>query len=47
MEQAREALQRANSVLDKAAGKGVIHKKNAHRRVAHLSKAVNKMAQVQ
>lgn len=47
LEQARESLQRANSVLDKAAGKGVIHKKNAQRRVARLSKAVNKMAQVQ
>jgi len=46
-EQAWEALQRANSVLDKAAGKGVIHKKNAHRRVARLSKAVNKMVQAQ
>lgn len=44
-DQAREALHRANSVLDKAAGKGVIHKNNAQRRVARLSKAVNKMAQ--
>ena len=44
-DQAREALQRVNSVLDKAAGKGVIHKNNAQRRVARLSKAVNKMAQ--
>lgn len=47
LEQARQALQRANSVLDRAAGKGVIHKNNANRRVARLSKAVNKMAQVQ
>lgn len=47
LEQARQALQKANSVLDKAAGKGVIHKNNAHRRVARLSKAVNKMAQAQ
>lgn len=44
-DQAREALQRASSVLDKAAGKGVIHRNNAQRRVARLSKAVNKMAQ--
>ncbi len=47
LEQARQALQRANSVLDRAAGKGVIHKNNANRRVARLSKAVNKIAQVQ
>ncbi|WP_027370747.1 30S ribosomal protein S20 [Desulfovermiculus halophilus] len=47
LDQAREALQRANSVLDKAAGKGVIHKNNAHRRVSRLNKAVNKMAQMQ
>ena len=46
-QQAQEALQRANSVLDKAAGKGVIHKNNAQRRVARLNKAVNKMAQMQ
>ncbi|MFO7876129.1 MAG: 30S ribosomal protein S20 [Desulfovermiculus sp.] len=44
-DQAREALQKASSVLDKAAGKGVIHRNNAQRRVARLSKAVNKMAQ--
>lgn len=44
-DQARAALQRANSVLDKAAGKGVIHRNNAQRRVARLSRAVNKMAQ--
>jgi small subunit ribosomal protein S20 len=44
-DQARAALQKANSVLDKAAGKGVIHRNNAQRRVARLSRAVNKMAQ--
>ncbi len=46
-QKAQEALQRANSVLDRAAGKGVIHKNNAQRRVARLNKAVNKMAQMQ
>lgn len=40
MAKAQEALVTANSVLDKAATKGVIHKKNASRRISRLSKAV-------
>lgn len=40
MAKAQEALVVANSVLDKAASKGVIHKKNAARRISRLTKAV-------
>ena len=38
---ASEALAAAVSTLDKTAGKGVIHWKNAARRVSRLTKAVN------
>ncbi len=38
---ASEALAAAVSVLDKTAGKGVIHWKNAARKVSRLTKAVN------
>ena len=38
---AAEALALATSVLDKTAGKGVVHWKNAARRVSRLTKAVN------
>ncbi len=40
---AKAALLRATSVLDKAAGKGVVHWKNAARRVSRLAKAVNQI----
>jgi len=45
VEQARIELQRANSILDKAASKGVIHWRKAKRTVSRLNKAVNKMQQ--
>ena len=38
---AAELLNRAKSVIDKAAKKGVIHKRAAARKVSRLSKAVN------
>ncbi len=42
-EAAKAALVRATSILDKAAGKRVLHWKNAARRVSRLSKAVNQI----
>jgi small subunit ribosomal protein S20 len=42
-EEAQSALLRAHSVLDKAASKGVIHWRNAARRISRLSHAVNKI----
>lgn len=42
-EQAQEALRRANAILDKAATKGVIHWRNASRRISRLNDAVNRM----
>lgn len=43
-DQAAAALTSANVVLDKAAGKGVIHWKTAARKISRLSKAVNQIA---
>ncbi len=37
---AQEALRAATRTLDKAASKGVLHKKNASRRIARLAAAV-------
>jgi small subunit ribosomal protein S20 len=42
--EAQEKLRLASSALSKIAGKGVIHKKNASRKVSRLAKAVNAMA---
>ncbi len=42
-EQALVALQTATSVLDRAAGKKVIHARQAARRISRLSIAVNKL----
>jgi len=42
-EQAREALQKAASVIQKTAAKGSIHKKTASRKVSRLTKRVNRM----
>ena len=42
-EAAKAALVKATSVMDKAATKGVVHWKNAARRVSRLAKAVNQM----
>lgn len=40
---AAQALRAATSVLDKAAGKSVLHKRNAARRIARLQRAVNSL----
>ena len=42
-DQAREALQKAASVIQKTASKGSIHKKTASRKVSRLTKRVNGM----
>ncbi len=42
-EQAKAELLKAISYLDRAAGKGVIHKNNAARRKSRLMKLYNKM----
>lgn len=42
-EQAREALQKAASVIMKTAAKGAIHKKTASRKISRLTKSVNRM----
>lgn len=44
-EQALVLLTTANSVLDKAASRGVIHKKNAARNISRLSKAISGIAE--
>ncbi len=44
VEAAKAALKDATVVIDKAASKGVYHKKNASRKVSRLSIAVNKLA---
>lgn len=41
---AREALQAAIPVIDKAATKGIIHRSNASRNVSRLTKLVNGVA---
>ena len=40
-EEARQELNSAQSIIDKAAKKGVIHKKTASRKISRLSKKVN------
>ena len=40
---AETALKQASSVLDKAGGKSVIHRRTAARKISRLSLAVNKM----
>ncbi len=42
-EQAREALRKANSVLDRAASKNVIHRREAERKVSRLSRKIQAM----
>lgn len=42
-EQAREALKKAASVIQKTASKGTIHKKTASRKVSRLTKRVNQI----
>ena len=41
---AEAALAEANVVIHKAAGKGIMHKNNAARKVSRLTKAVNALA---
>ncbi len=41
---ARETLKNAVSAIDKAKSKGIYHKNTASRKVARLSKAVDRMA---
>ncbi len=43
-EAAQAALVDATSVLDKAAGKKILHKRNASRRISRLQKAVNDLS---
>ena len=40
-ENAAAELNKAKSIIDKAAQKGVLHKKNAARKISRLSKLVN------
>lgn len=44
-DQASKELRRANSILDKAASKRVIHWRKAKRKMSRLQKAINKMDQ--
>lgn len=41
---AAERLKAAISVIDRTAGKGVIHKNNASRKISRLTKRVNSLA---
>jgi len=43
LEQAREALRKATSVIGKTVTKGAINKKTASRKVSRLARRVNKM----
>jgi len=43
VEEAREAVRRATSALDKAAQKGIIHKNNAARRKSRLMQRLNEI----
>ena len=43
-EAAREALQRAIPIIDKAASKGVLHWRNAARKVSRLSRQVHALS---
>jgi small subunit ribosomal protein S20 len=43
-ELAAERLKTAISVIDRTAGKGVIHKNNASRKISRLTKRVNSLA---
>lgn len=40
-DEAKASLEKAVSVLDKAASKGVLHRNNASRRISRLTKEVN------
>ncbi|MFZ7112841.1 MAG: 30S ribosomal protein S20 [Desulfatiglandales bacterium] len=42
-EEARESLVRAVSTIQKTASKGIIHRKNASRKIARLARLVNQL----
>ncbi len=44
LEEAQKRLSLAVSIIQKTAGKGIIHKRNASRKISRLSKMVNKLA---
>lgn len=44
VEEAKEGLVKAVSILQKTASKGVIHRKNAARRISRLARQVNRMS---
>lgn len=46
-EQAAEALDQAIPVIDKAASKGVIHRKTASRKISRLARHVSRMSRTQ
>jgi len=46
LEEAREAVQVAVGVLDKAAAKGIIHKNNAARRKSRLMQRLNQIERI-
>lgn len=43
-QKAKDALREATRTIDKAASKGVLHARNASRRIARLAKALNPTA---
>ena len=44
LEKAQENLRKAVSILQKASSRGVIHKKNASRKISRLSRHVHRLA---
>lgn len=44
LEEAQKRLPEAVSIIQKTAGKGIIHKRNAARKISRLTKLVNKLA---
>lgn len=44
MEKAQDALKSAIQVIDKIAGKGIIHRNTASRRISRLTRKVNSLA---
>ena len=45
LEKSKVSLEKAISVIDKAAAKGVIHKNTASRKISRLTKKVNTLSQ--
>lgn len=44
MEKAQDALKSAIQIIDKIAGKGIIHRNTASRRISRLTRKVNSLA---